>query len=619
MTALLVALGIFVSSFFASQISAFLVSALAAFLLVIAGSEIMSTRFPLFLAPFLEQLSVSNHFDSMARGVIDLRDLWYFLSFSAAFLALAALNLLRGKFGNRKSAYRNYQVAFLFLVGIAILTNVVGANIPGRIDLTEDKIYTLSPATKRIAAGLPDIVTVSLFASDALPAQLQPVLRETKDLLDDYENASDGKVRVAVKNPSTDSAAAEEALSLGVQPVRFNVVSQEEFQVKDGYLGIALSYGGEHEAIPFVENMDDLEYQLSSLLRKLTNENKAKVGYLSGHGEKSLFSDYAKVSAEWKKQFAVEEIAAKSEDPAPAKKGAKNEPAVTPVKSIVIPETVTTLIVAGPNQVLSEGEREVLADFLARGGNALFLIDGVTVSTQMMNASGNEQNLADFVKEKIGIEVKKDMVYDLRSNEAVSFSNGPRRYVLPYPFWVRALRSGETSPITTKLESALIPWPSSLDTSGVGGKGYDVTALFATTDAAGAQTASFTIVPDQTFAREGLERKTLAAALVPTMSGSGRIIVIGDSDLFTDQFIGNSPGNLVLALSALSWLAEESDVSQVAVRNITERKLVFAEKSEPDIVKFGNLGFVLLSVSGYGFFRLWRRRRMKDWAYGDIR
>ena len=89
---------------------------------IIVGTEFFSNRLPLQLSSFLEQLSVSNHFDSMARGVIDARDLWYFLSLTAVFLGFAWLNLIKNKFGNRKKVYRNYQVAVMLLTGIAVLS-----------------------------------------------------------------------------------------------------------------------------------------------------------------------------------------------------------------------------------------------------------------------------------------------------------------------------------------------------------------------------------------------------------------------------------------------------------------------------------------------------------------
>lgn len=626
----LVSLGIFISSLFSSQISAFLVSTVASFFLVISGTELVSARMPLWLAPFIDQFSLSNHFGSMSRGVIDLRDLWYFISFTLVFLSFSYLNLIKNKYGNRKEAYRNYQIAFLCLVGIVILSNNIGSRIPGRIDLTKEKVYTLSSATKEIAANLPDIVNITLYSSDKLPAQFQPVLRETKDVLTDYQTASKGKIKVVYKNPSESGDIVKEATSMGIQSVRFNVVSQEEFQVKDGYLGIAVSYGGKHEAIPFVQSVNDLEYQLSSFIKKLTDENKPKVGFVSGHGEKTLATDYPTINNELKKQFQVEDIKAESAES--GKEDAKNttnkanpkndipkEATVLAAKKLSIPSDIKTLVIAGPTEDFSEEEKNTLSEFVAKGGSVFFMIDGVSISPQTMQVAVNEKNLADYVKSLTGVEVGKDLVYDLKSNETVGLGGGQMRYIVPYPFWVRALKAQDSSPINSKLESVVLPWASSIvvDQNMLDEKGFEKTELFSSSGSAGMQNSSFNIDPSQKFSQQGLSKKLMAVALSPKKDSEkqSRFVIVGDSDLLSDQFVGDNLANFSFGMEAISWLSQESSLSQIRVKNLAEKKLTFNNPSDPNWIKFGNLAFVFLVTSGYGTWRLMRRKKMKEKVY----
>lgn len=625
LAAVLASLGLFVSGFFSSQISAFLVSSVAGFFLIIAGTEFFSNHFPLELSAFLEQLSASTHFDSMSRGVIDARDVWYAVSLSAVFLGFAYLGLVGAKYGNRKAAYRNQQTAFVLLIGIVVLSNIAGTKIPGRIDLTEGNVYTLSPATREIAGGLSDIMNISLYASDQLPAQLQPTLRETRDTLEEYRAMSQGKIKVVQKNPSNDPALAKEAASRGIQPMRFNIVSQEEYQVKDGYLGIAISYGGKNEAIPFVQDVNDLEYQISSLIKKLTTDDKPKIGFVSGHGEKTLQGEYRLVGEELGKEFEVVDVPATGEDASTpdtkAAPPAKEDTAPVTPKKLSIPEGVKTLIIAGPTQEYSDDEKRTISDFITAGGNVLFLIEGVTASPQGMAAFANKNNLAGYLKDETGVEVKSDLVYDLRSNESVGFNNGQARYVLPYPFWVRAQRTpGASSPITSKLETVTLPWASSLvtDENALTGKGFEKADLFVTTEQAGSQTANFNIAPDQKLSQQDLGRKILALALSPKSdSGKGRIVIVGDADLLSDQNVQNTPANFGFGLEAISWLSQESSLSQIRVKDMANRKFVFADPSKPSLIKFGNLTFIFLVTAGYGSWRLLRRKRMKDRSYQD--
>ena len=81
---------------------------------------------------------------------------------------------------------------------------------------------------------------------------------------------------MVVADPSTDSAAAREARTLGIPPVQFNVLGRGELQVKDGYLGIAVQYAEGTRIIPFVRQTNDLEYRLTSDIRSLTRKGASR-------------------------------------------------------------------------------------------------------------------------------------------------------------------------------------------------------------------------------------------------------------------------------------------------------------------------------------------------------
>src|SRR2546425_8062924 len=102
--------------------------------------------------------------------------------------------------------------------------------------------FTLSRATKQVLGSLPDLVTIKLFASASLPSEMAFLKRDVDDLIGDYRAAGRGKVRVAVRDPSADTAALREARQLGVPAVQFNVLGRSELQVKEGYLGVAVQY-----------------------------------------------------------------------------------------------------------------------------------------------------------------------------------------------------------------------------------------------------------------------------------------------------------------------------------------------------------------------------------------
>lgn len=600
MAGVLIALGIFVSGIFSSQVSALLVSVAGSFFLIIAGYGLITERMPLFLAPILEQLSVSTHFESMSRGVIDLRDIWYFLSATAVFLSLAYLWLIKRRYGNNKKAYHNYQAAVWLFVGIAILTNGLSARIPGRIDLTENKSYTISESSKKILGNLDDVVNIDFYASEKLPAQMQSVLRDTADILRDYKTFGKGNILVSQKDPSDDEDLSKEAELLGIQQVQFNVVSQEEFQVKNGYLGLAVSYGGAHEIIPFIQNTDDLEYQLTSFIRKLTAKDKKKMGFLSGHGEKTLSRDYSLLKKELDKQFEVEDIGGAGAD---EKEGAQ--------KKLEIPDDISVLVIAGAATEINEQEKKAVADFIDKGKSAMFFVDTVSIMPQTLTASINKNGLTGLLEEKYGIKVNEDMIYDLRSNEVLGFGS----FYSPYPFWARVQIANQNSPITSKIESVTVPWGSSLSGNDdkIKESGFVKTDLLKTTKFAGAQTGTFVLKPDQSFSKENLGEKIVAVSL--EKSGGSRIVIVGDSDFLTDDIAGKSSGNLAFGMESFSWVAQDESIVGIKIRNSGQGKLVFENAADAEAVKFGNLGLAFTLPFVVGFFRIYRRRKMQERPY----
>src|SRR3989441_433308 len=231
------------------------------------------------LGAIAASLGVLSHFTGIDRGVIDLRDAVYFLTLAAIFLLLAYFALMRRKLTARGASLQRLRLGTALLAAAMIVVNLLGRHIGGRLDLTPGRSYTLAPATKRILGALPDIVTIKLFASSALPPEVAFLKRDLDDLLRDYRAAGRGRVKLVVQDPSADSAALREARTLGIPAVQFNVLGKSELQVKEGYLGVAVRYADGVKTIPFVQQTNDLEYRLTPDTRSLTTTAKPAIGF----------------------------------------------------------------------------------------------------------------------------------------------------------------------------------------------------------------------------------------------------------------------------------------------------------------------------------------------------
>jgi len=600
------AVGIAVSSVFASQISALLVTVAANFVLIILGFEMVTAHIPLAIIPFVERLSVLSHFESLSRGVIDLRDLWYFISVIVIFLSIAHIVLLRRKFGNRRARYSMYTFATIAFVVVAIFSNMVGDRIPGRLDLTEGKMYTLSDATKKTLSELPENVTLTLYISAELPSQLQPLLREVKDVLKDYQTFGKGKVVVAFKNPIGDISVTEEMNKFDIQKVQFNVIGQGEYQVKEGYFGIGAGYKDKRESIPYIQDTVDLEYQLTSFIKQMTATSRKKIGFLSGLGKTNPYESYQLFAGELSKQFDIEQINLTTPDMLASKK----------------PDV---LVIAGGDAMIGEKEKAQIKEYLDKGGAAMIMVDAVSVDGQTLFISESKETISDLLKE-YGISVSRKVLYDLKSNETIRFGDGPISYVLSYPFWAKVFAVDNKMPPILKLNTIVLPWgsPISVDAAVVKERSLTVTELFRTSQFGGIQNANFSALPNNEYSKDNLGVQVAAVSIVGAKPADGaggalRMVVVGDSDFLSDNFVSGSADNIVFGMGAFSWLGQEDSLASIRLKQAVERNLFFENSSQMSMVEYGNMIIILLIPGVGGAIVLWRRRSLKKREYSSVR
>src|SRR3954470_17939387 len=106
---------------------------------------------------------------------------------------------------DKKKAYASNALLYgVFIVGAVVVVNLLSTRVFGRLDLTENKTYTLSQPSKDLVKKLPDFFTIKAFISPDLPAQLNPVGRYVRDLVDEYKSASNGKLRWEAIDVSAD-------------------------------------------------------------------------------------------------------------------------------------------------------------------------------------------------------------------------------------------------------------------------------------------------------------------------------------------------------------------------------------------------------------------------------
>jgi len=598
MTAQLVAIGLFASSATRNQITAFILALAINFALVLMGLPVVTLGLPGFLAEASQRLALLDHFDAVARGVIDLRDVLYFASMAGLFLVLTYLLVAGERLSPARGALRRLRMGTAALAVAVLALNLLGARIHGRIDLTRGNLYTLSAGTERVLKRLDDVVTIKLVVSQELPPEVMLTLRDVRDLLADYRRAADGRLRIEELHPDRDTTAASEASGLGIQPIQFNVLRGDEFQVKRGWLGLAVLYADKREVIPLIDRTDDLEYRLTSMISALTMERKPRLAFLSGFGARSIW-EFGAFREIVERQYDL--LAVDIETDSTAR---------------LSPDAVDIAVLAAPQRPLDAAALDRLRSYLNAGGAALLLVDATRLSPQVPMAEPVMTGLETLLDE-YGVRLVPHLAYDLRSNEHVSLGRqGLFSVVAPYPFWPIVLPAGDHT-LTRGLNSLTLAWATPFEIK----DSTRVRALFTTTEFGGRQPPGTIVAPDMPPNPDPAELapQIVAVAVEPPAAAAesdgestarGRLVVIGDADFLHDRFTRSNPQNLAFAANAVDWLAQDEALISIRAKNRTPPPLVFESDFTRAALKWGNLVGVPLLFVAWGTSRVLRRRRL---------
>ena len=599
----LVSIGLFTSSLTRNQIVSFILGLTVSMALMIMGLEIVAVTLPSTAANLLQLLSPITHFDNIGRGIIDFRDILYFLSLISTFLCGTFMIMRSRTLSHKTPQYRNLQLGVAGFIVLSILIGWFGTSIKGRLDLTEDKIFTLSPATEEIVSQLDDLLTIDIYISKDPPVQVSPVSRDINDFLGDVESSADGMIKVARHFPEDDEKALKKAANAGIPPIQFNVRSQGELQIKTGYMGLTLTYLDKREVIPFIQTVDGFEYRLASLINKMLDDRSEKktVAFLSGHQEMEISKELKSFASVLNEQYQVITLTTEEGIPIDLK-------------------DVDVLMIPSPKSRIGETHRESIKDFINSGGKAFIAIEPVLVDFNQLAGISNRDSSADFILSEFGISVESDLVFDLQSNETLAFGTGGARNVyLPYPYWVKA--NVIDSKIGGEVSNVVMPWASTVGILDLPDSQYTVSPLISTTEFGLIDMNLRNLRPNSpTFSEatgDNFVQSDLGVAL--EHSNGSRMVITGDADWISETATRFN-SNVLLGLNIIDWLAQEDNLASVRSKVVSERNLVFSSDSHRNIVQYSNIGGVPLAFIILGLARFMQRRSKgfrNRWAVGS--
>ncbi|MDT8406311.1 MAG: Gldg family protein [Methylococcales bacterium] len=267
-------IGLFVSARSDNQIVSLIGAVALCLLFYLPGTPSVSGFFGAGLADWLKALATGSRFEAIARGVIDGRDLYYYLSLTAFFLLLNTFILEQARWTQRHDSKRHQRWRWLtgLLAANVLLANFwIGQITALRIDVTDGQMYSLSKVSRASVQRLEEPLLLRGYFSSKTHPLLAPLVPQLKDLLKEYAVAGGGQVRVELIDPVTDPELEQEAnQKYGIQPVPLQVADRYQASIVSSYFNVLVKYGDEYEILGFrdlIEVKQSAETRVEVLLR----------------------------------------------------------------------------------------------------------------------------------------------------------------------------------------------------------------------------------------------------------------------------------------------------------------------------------------------------------------
>jgi len=497
----------------------------------------------------------------------------------------------------------------LLVLGILVAINIISIRVFDRLDLTKQKVYTLSEASKKLVRSFDDRVTVRAYFTEDLPSPYNNNRREVLDILNEYKAYAGGNLQYEFVNPEGEKGE-QEAQQQGIPPVDVQVVKEDKFEVKRAYLGLVMMYEDKKETLPVIQNLGSLEYDISSALKRLTTRQKKRIGYTLGHDEADL-SSMKQADQTLSSQYELVPV---------------NLPGTGS-----IPADLAALLVIAPQKKFDDSSKYPLDQYLMHGGKIAFLLNKENASLQSQYAQPLDLNLDDQLAQ-YGAHINNDLVRDAQCasvNVVQQQAGFTMQSQVPFPYMPMASGFNKNNLIVKDLQNVIFYFASSLDTSLAGPKGLKEQVLITSSKRSGRQSGFLMIDAFHRYTAEELGESSIPLAAVvegsfksfyadkpmPGIVGSStpllsspesRIIAVGDGDFMKDDFSRN-PGNLTFFVNMVDYLADDAGLITIRSKNVAIPPLDQISDSSKKILKYGDLLLPPVAVIGYGLAR-WRRR-----------
>lgn len=376
---------------------------------------------------------------------------------------------------------RSDIVQLLLSLAIVLVSAFLLSYFFFKIDLTEEKRHSLTPATKEMLGNLDDKLFIRCYLHGEFPAEFKRLENSIKERLDEFCDYSEGNIDYEFIDPyesGDDKIINETFKALDEKGLRFTNISFNDKGAQASKLiwpAAIVEYQGREYPIQFLKtetpvaadqmvntSVNNLEYELANSLRKITRKDKPAIAILTGHREIPGIH-LADFIFGLRENYDVEPVRIDSQINALSDKA----DAMT-----LRTNRYAALVVAGPDSIISDKDRFVIDQFIMNGGKVLWMLDALKInmdslrSAETTMAVSNENGVYEMLFE-YGVRLNRSLVIDFQGAPII-LDNGPmgnqRAYTDRTNYYAPLiLSSNNTHPITANLDPIKMEFAGSLD------------------------------------------------------------------------------------------------------------------------------------------------------------
>jgi gliding-associated putative ABC transporter substrate-binding component GldG len=543
----------------------------------------------------------------------------------------------------------NALIALLALVGILVFVNLLSQRVYKRFDLSEGRIYTVPEYTRQLLYNLKDPLQVKVYFSTELPFPYGDYRRFIGEKMEEYQIFAGQNLRYEFIDPDLDPEVKKQMKQLGIPQIQLSDVSSNKLEVKNCFLGMALYYQDKSEVIPFVRKTNDLDYKITSLIRKLTSTRQPRVA-IATDNVSMVQRDLSQVLQVLRQQYQVVFLDL----------GAAKE----------LDDLADALVVLVPQKKLTPWQFFLIDRYVMAGKGVAFFTSPLRSNLQVMAAWKNQENNLNDLLHAYGVTINTDLLMDAR-NERISIQSRQGQFMVSnmvnYPLFPNLVDLNRGQVMVSDFQSLHFPFVSTV--APLDGATGLFTWLVRSSSKSKLQTKSFDIDPyknygvdsfnqgpyvvaatvtgkfssyfaehplpqalvkdeEKQLGKEGEDKtkvqtdevesenknnipplQELQQSLVKA-TDKGRLIVVGCSDFMKNDYLDGLMASFFF--NSVDWLLQDEGLISIRSRGMGNRPLKEIAPGMQQAMVYADIILVplLLILAGLIYWR-WRRRRIK--------